>query len=349
MTADRVQLGWSVPRSEWERFTEYVRDKWSIEDPYRGFELELGAREFLDADEYAPVEALGDRLVEAAGRSRSTEQEKNLPRPAPSADTTKVWVRVHEGIRADLARWAAEHDAQKHEVLRAVIRERLDGGRARRTEDKLASVVDTAEGLLAEVNPGTEDGLTHKEKVTLSIAGQLGEQFSEEDLAREIDAKTTGSDYYHERYAPLVVEHKSVRRWEKADAPDVFLTPEIWVAKMTTEICRNLGGTDDSPPPPFTRGEFAQAAKAAGLEVTPENKETVNDYKDRVLSRHGFSYNSETERFEPADGGTPDPSADQAPRDGGTDAEDGTEDVDARMDALMAAEPEVATDGGREP
>jgi len=274
---------------------------------------------------------------------RSAEQEKNLSRPAPSADTTKVWVRVHEGIRSDLEAWVAdpENNAQKHEVLRAIIKERLKGGRARRTEEKLASVVDTAEGLLAEVNPNSEDGLTHREKVTLAIASNLGEAFDEETLSGTIDAETSGSDYYHEEYAPRVIEHKGVRWWEKQHRPDVFLALDVWDAKMTTEILRNLGGTvegtGESPPPPFTKAEFTQAAKAAGIEESDWNRETANKYRERVLDRIEFAWNPETERFEPGDGDTPD-----APH--GRDTEEPA--AEAEMDALMAAE--VATDGGRD-
>jgi hypothetical protein len=300
-SSSRVKLGWEVPDAQWSGFTEKVEEEWGEARLYAGIQIEESWREYRDIH---PLEDHANRLLEAAGLSRETGEEKNLPGVPPLANTesSRQFVRVQEDVKQEMEQYAAAHGLSKHEVLRGVIAWYLDGGREERLLEKFDRVVPEAERVFAEATddgPDTADGLSKSERVTRQIARSLGDSFSEADLVNAIDAETTGTDYYHDEYAPRVVDYKGVKRWERENGPDVFLTPEAWTAKQTTEIVSELGGDYETNPPAFTREEFARAADRAGLEVSPENRETVNEYKDRVLERLEFEWSDETEKFEP--------------------------------------------------
>jgi hypothetical protein len=358
--AHREQLdGWGVVEADWEQFEENVAEKWGTARPYRKRELEDAAREFLDTDEFAPLEERVRRVAEATGRSRRASEEKNLLTRSAGAARTRVWVSIHPDLKAGVEAFAQENDLPKWEVLTAVVREYNDGGRAQRLRDRLSpEVVTEVENGLADIDAGATDGLSKSERVEIAIAQRLGEQFSEADLADAIDTETSGSDYYHERYAPRVIERKDVKRWEKGDGPDVFLRPETWAAKLTTEIIARLGIDDTNPTTPFSRKEFARAADAAGVEASEENRENLNDYKVRVCARLDYEWNDAAEAFIPMSAGNADPDdtaseesppADATPGVDGdrTDIADTETDVAAEMDALAAATP-LRSDGGED-
>lgn len=135
----------------------------------------------------------------------------------------------------------------------------------------------------------------------------------------------------------------------------MFLQPETWAEKQTTEIIARLGIDDTDPTTPFSREELARAADAAGVEVTKENREKVNDYKDRVCDRLDYVWDEAAEAFGPASAGSADPDntnpvesppADATPEVDGdrTDTADSETDVETEMDALAAAPP-VRDDG----
>ncbi|EMA04286.1 hypothetical protein SAMN05443574_13511 [Haloarcula vallismortis] len=354
-TSSRVKLGWEVPDDRWAEFTEKVEEEWGESRLYAGVQIEQSWREYRDVH---PLEDHANRLLEAAGLSRETDEKKNLPGVPSLADTesSRQFVRVHEDVKQEMEQYAAAHGLSKHEVLRGVIAWYLGGSREERLVEKFDRVVPEAERAFAEATddgPETADGLSKSERVTRKIARSLGDSFSENDLEDAIDAETTGTDYYHDEYTPRVVEYKGVKRWEKGSGPDIFLPPETWRAKQTTEIVSELGGDYETPPPAFTRQEFAQAADRAGIEVSPENRETVNEYKDRVLDRIEFAWSEETEQFEPVDdpdaetGSAPPTDDVEATDDGDVDADADTEPVTVtdRMDDLEGAT-QIRADGG---
>jgi len=353
-SSSRVRLGWEVPDDRWSEFTEKVEEEWGDSHLYAGIQIEESWREYRDVH---PLEDHANRLLEAAGLSRETDEKKNLPGvpPLASTESSRRYVRVHEDVKHEMEQYAAANGLSKHEVLRGVIAWYLGGSREERLVEKLDRVVPEAERAFAEATddgPETADGLSKSERVTRKIARSLGDSFSEKDLASAIDAETTGTDYYHDEYAPRVVEYKGVKRWETDTGPDIFLPPDVWTAKQTTEIVSELGGDYETPPPAFTRQEFAQAADRAGIEVSDENRETVNEYKDRVLDRIEFAWSDETEQFEPVDDLDTETESHSEGEDDVEEPADGDADPDAEpvtvSDQLaeLEAAKEVRADGG---
>ena len=350
-SASRVRLGWEVPDDRWSEFTEKVAEEWGDSHLYAGIQIEESWREYRDVH---PLEDHANRLLEVAGLSRETDEKKNLPGIPSLADTesSRQYVRVHEDVKHEMEQYAAANGLSKHEVLRGVIAWYLGGSREERLVEKFDRVVPEAERAFAEATddgPETADGLSKSERVTRKIARSLGDSFSEADLRDAIDAETTGTDYYHDEYTPRVVEYKGVERWENDDRPDVFLPPETWRAKQTTEIVSELGGDYETPPPAFTRQEFAQAADRAGIEVSDENRETVNEYKDRVLERIEFAWSEETEQFEPvadedAEPESSSPAADVEATDADDVQDDAADDTESETDTESDGEatPSVA-------
>ncbi|WP_408957548.1 hypothetical protein [Natrinema sp. 74] len=359
-TSSRVKLGWEVPDDRWAEYTAKVEEEWGEYRLYAGIQIEVSWREYRDVH---PLEDHANRLLEAAGLSRETDEKNNLSGIPSLADTesSRQFVRVHEDVKHEMEQYAAANDLSKHEVLRGVIAWYLGGSREERLVEKFDRVVPEAERAFAEATddgPDTADGLSKTERVTRKIARSLGDSFSENDLEDAIDAETTGTAYFHDEYTPRVVEYKGVKRWETDDRPDVFLPPENWKEKQTTEIISELGGDYETPPPAFTREEFAQAATNAGIEVWPENRETVNEYRGRVLERIEFAWSDETEQFEPVDDSDAESksnlNADEvddvkasvaSEGDANADADTNPVTVTDRMDELEGATP-VRADGG---
>jgi hypothetical protein len=135
------------------------------------------------------------------------------------------------------------------------------------------------------------------------------------------------------------------------DEPDVFLPPETWEAKQTSEIITELGGDYETPPPAFNKKEFVRAACRAGIETGTDNGEMLNKYKDRILNRIEFAWSDRTEQFEPVDGSDveaePNLDTDKASDVGEDDAavDVDTESVTDRMDEPEGAT-QVRADGG---
>jgi hypothetical protein len=299
--SSREQLGWEVVSSDWERFQETVEDEWGAVEPFLIRELEDASREFLDLDDFAELEDRARRIAEVVGRSPGSTERKNIRTRTLSHERTTVWTSIHAGLKSDLEAFANENDLQKWEVLTAVVREYVAGGRSQRLLNKLSpEVIDVVESGVADPDATSSDTLYRADRVKIQIAERLGQEFTEDELADAIDAETSGSDYYHERYGSEVVEWKEVKRWERVDQPDIFLRIERWCAKMTTEIIRHLGGSDESQPDPFSKDKFAKAASAAGIEVSDENRDTANEYKVRVCDRLGYRWDEEINKFAPS-------------------------------------------------
>lgn len=268
-----------------------------------------------------------------------------------------MWVSIHPDLEARLEAFAQGNDLPKWEVLTAGVREYNDGGRAQRLRDwLLPEVVTEIKDGLAAIDARETDGLSKSDRVEMAIANELDAVFTEDDLADAIDAETTGSDYYHKRYASEVIERKGVKRWPKDDGPDTFLPPELWARKQTTRLIAYLGIDEYAPTTAFSREGFARAADAAGIGVSEENRENVNDYKDRVCARLDYVWDDAAEAFVPASTGCADsedrnpeesPPADATPGVDGDrpDTADGKTDVAAEINALAAAT-SVRSDGG---
>lgn len=334
--AEREQLGWGVVRHDWVQFRDNVVEKWGIEDPYAKNELERAAREFLGNDEYAPLDDRVRRVVEVTGRSRTGGEEKNPLTRSSEGGRVTVYKSIHGGLKSNLAAYAHENNLQKWEVLTAVVREYNNGGRAQRLLDVLTlDVVSEVEDGFVNSATTSNDNLSKSDKVEISIAQRLGDQFTETELKNAINDETSGSDYYRNEYAPRVIERKGVVRWVTDDGPDIFVSPESQMKWKAIEIIDELGISEDSPSKPFTRSEFAQAVDAVGIEVSTENKSKVNEYRDRVLNRLDYVWDESAQQF--------------APRTNidTTDAEvpaDETRSVSDQLDVLANAEP-VSGDG----
>ncbi|WP_250864843.1 hypothetical protein [Halorientalis regularis] len=315
--------------------------------------------EYLDEDRYSDLEEKVDRLIRAAGRSPDSAEEKN----DLSGETTRAMVWVDEHLLAKFKSRVDEDNAERDsyaerqsygEALGVALSERYDGGRAARLEDKLDRVIDDAESLLGELNDDTDSGLSKKERVTTAIATQLPDQFTEAELADAIDAETSGSDYYHEEYTDRVIDHKGVRRYERAGQPDLFLMQEAWAARTTGDIIENLGGDPihDTAPETISKPTLQNAISDAGIDVSEENREQVNVYKDRVLDRLGYDWQAGIEMFAPSD----DAESEDQPSDPGGEVQtsacdvasdqNGADSVADDLDALSDRATAVRADGG---
>jgi len=295
---DRVQLGWDVPVSKLERFERAVESEWGGTSPYVGIQIERSWREYRRSEEQNRLEELADNIVEATGRSLDHDEKKIHPQ-SESSKTDKVWNRVHKDVKENMSAYATECNVPNHVVLERVLDWYLDGGREQSVSDKLASVVDDIQDTFATVN-GDSAEMTKTERTTIAIANHLGSGFNEADLATAINAETSGTDYYHKRYANRVINYKGVKRLEKDDAPDIFLRESIWKARKTNEIIENLGGdikTDTAPA--FSRQDFADAIGKTGIDVDDENGDIVNRRREWVQDRLGFAWNEKTQQFEP--------------------------------------------------
>jgi len=211
---DRVKVDWRVPSDEWDAFIDYVHDEHGEIRGYVAREVERAMLEWVDGDDYAPVEDLVDRLVQAAGRTPANLMEKKPVSDHPDGEeTNRVHCRVDGEVKDDFAAFVKETSNDRLGVaLARALRQRRDGGRSRRVREKLERVADDAEGLLAEAADG-EDGLSLRERRTVAICRRLGEQFTQDELEDAIgdvagDSDPTVRDYTEKVLSRLeYVEH----------------------------------------------------------------------------------------------------------------------------------------------
>jgi len=299
----RVQLGWDAPVSKLERFEAAVESEWGGTSPYVGIQIEQSWREYRRSDEQHRLEAIADDIVEATGRSSARSEKKNLPRTG-STETDKVWNRVHEDVKEEMSAYATECNVPNHVVLEGVIDWYLDGGREQSVIDKLDGVVEDIQDTFATVN-GDATEMTKAERTTIAIANRLNDQFTADELGDAIDAETSGSDYYHDQYTERVIDYKEVKRLEITEGPDIFVNESVWKARLTGEIIDNLGGNrETNTAPDFSKHDLADAIGHAGIEVSQENSDTVNEFRERVLDRLDFVWVEDAQRFtsEPSGG-----------------------------------------------
>lgn len=277
-------------------------------------------------------------------------------------------------LKDEFASYAKRHHSEESYgvVLARALRERRDGGRAGRVERKLERVQADAEAMLAEVAPGSEDGMSVRERRTVAICSRLGEQFTREELETAIGAVAGDSEPTLETYTDRVLDRLTYTTHpHNAD----LLVPET--------TAREIAGETDAPAPDAPAIErkayrdLSREEKVHGLRVRLAERATGNGGRGQVdastvreevfdgrasegharqLMRlageaEGYTFGKRhgTERIRVDLADVTDAGVLDALTETSADAEDGTEGVDTRMDALMAAEPEVVPDGGREP
>jgi hypothetical protein len=296
----REQLGWKISADLWARYKRHVNSEWGGTSPYTGIQIEQSWREYHADGNRHTLEEVSQKIVTATGRSQNATREKSpRTRINANAETTTVWVRVHEDVKKEMAALADESNAPKRAVLRAVLTWYVDGGRDDLILEKLERVVDDIEAAF-ETLDGTSTSLSKAERRTRAIAAQLGEAFNEEDLAKAINAETSGTDYFHDEYTPRVIQYKGVKRVQKEDKADIFLPPQKWQTRKVSKIITKLDGdTLKDTAPPFSRSDFAQAASQVGFNRTDTSTDTINTYLDLVLDRLDFHWNDASGQFEP--------------------------------------------------
>ena len=138
---DTSKLDWMVPVDEWDQFRRHVESQFGVAEGYLGREAELAMEQYIDADGYARVETLVDRLVSAAGRSPDHASEK-IKSDLASQEPTRIGIRVGTILKEEFCAYVDEHTDYNYGVaLARALNVYRDGGRSRRVEDKLDRVV----------------------------------------------------------------------------------------------------------------------------------------------------------------------------------------------------------------
>ncbi|WP_232819752.1 hypothetical protein [Haloprofundus halophilus] len=205
----RPKVDWRVPSDEWDAFIDFVHGEHGEIQGYVSREVERAMLEWVDGDDYAPVEDLVDQLVRAAGHTPANLTEKKpVTVPPDGEETTRVSCRVDGEVKNNFAAFVKEtSDDRLGVALARALRQRCDGGRARRVREKMERVANDAETLLAD------DGIMLRERRTVRICRRLGEQFTQDDLEDAIaavagDSAPTIRDYTEKVLARLeYVEH----------------------------------------------------------------------------------------------------------------------------------------------
>ncbi|MFD1515839.1 hypothetical protein [Halomarina rubra] len=222
-------IDWMVPEQEWERFRQYVVDKYGVEDSYLGHEAAAAMREYSDTDGFADAEKRLDQLVSAAGRSLGGEFEERINQ-IELTPTTRVTVRVHEDIKDEFRAFVADSDDTYGQAFARAIQEYRLGGRSERLTEKLDRVFDDAEALLETVNNDSDGGLRKNgvEMNTIAICHLLDDQFTNDqlnDAIVEIVGDPTVTERTRSRYRNRVVDRLEVE-------PHPSGSP-VWITEKT--------------------------------------------------------------------------------------------------------------------
>lgn len=206
---DRVKLDWQVPTAVWERFREYVEDRYGSLEGHLGREAEAAMAEYCNEDEYAPIEEKIDRLLEAAGYTPDRHcGEKNT---VEKQTTTRASIRVHYEIKAEFRQFVAGSHGTYGESFARALDAYVGGGRAARLKRKLDRVVDDAERMLAEITSDDTTEMSVTERRTVDIALRLGNSFTEDELREAIDdALGCPTEPTVDRYRERVTDHLDV-------------------------------------------------------------------------------------------------------------------------------------------
>jgi|GEM_PF-6963626 len=229
---DTSKVQWQVPEEEWTRFRDHVHSQFGTVEGYLGREAELAMKQYIDADGYAGVEDLVNRLVEAAGRTPEEREQKNKSR-SWSGETTRTSIRVGADLKAEFKAAVDDRDNINNygQALARALNMYRTGGRSGRLEDKLDRIVDDAESLLSEINDESDDKMGAVQRKTIAICNQLGDSFKDEDLndfIHEIAASgEKASEPTLEKYRDLVLDRLDYERHPNVD--------DLWVSRQTAE------------------------------------------------------------------------------------------------------------------
>ncbi|GGM52939.1 hypothetical protein [Haloarcula argentinensis] len=228
---DTSKLDWMVPADEWDQFRRHVEFKFGTVAGYLGREAELAMKQYIDADGYARVETLVDRLVSAAGRSPDHASEK-IKSDLASQEPTRIGIRVGTILKEEFCAYVDEHTDHNYGVaLARALNVYRDGGRSRRVEDKLDRVVDDAESMLGELNDDSDDSLSSVQRKTIAICHDVGESFTDEVLNESIHNIAAegpkASDPTLEKYRDLVVNRLDYERHPNNE--------ELWISRDQAE------------------------------------------------------------------------------------------------------------------
>jgi len=191
----RVQIGWRVPRDEWDAFIEYVEDKWDAQGPYVRFELESAMREFLDADgDLAEAEALLRRHLQSQGLSSSTDA---VPSDLSHGDTVKLGHRINADLKDEFAKMAKEHYSDSlGAVLARAVNAYRGGGRRRRILDNVKQLVTggTTSGSTAESDESDRSSESHAGTTGVAIESTSGTDESAQSSSGTTGGTTDDAD-----------------------------------------------------------------------------------------------------------------------------------------------------------
>lgn len=184
-----VKLNWSVPAEEWKRFERYVEYKHGKTKGYIGREAELAMQEYAETDDWAGVEDLVDRLVQAAGRSVGGAKRKNNSLDVGAdGESTRAYCRVSKDVKEEFTAHVKQTDKRLGMAFAHACQLRREGGRPDRVEDKLERVVDDAEAMLKVENENADAGesMGKKERQTVQVCRDV-QQKLEEDGSEDSD------------------------------------------------------------------------------------------------------------------------------------------------------------------
>lgn len=237
---DPVVLDWRVPETEWERFRTHVESRFGSLDGYLGREAELAMREYADEDGYHDLEEKIDRLVRAAGRTPGDLFKEKISSGTATdlteQSTTRVTVRVDEEMKERFIATAEKSNVDSYGMAFArAIQQYREGGRAARLEEKVDRIVDDAEAVLSELQPGegADDGLSTVDRRTLIICNRLDEQFTDEELRSEISDVAGSSEPTIERYRDLVIDRLGYE--PHPNAPKTVWVPASTAAELAAD------------------------------------------------------------------------------------------------------------------
>lgn len=179
--ASRPKVNWRVPSEEWDRFVDYVHDKYGRIEGLVGREVDLAMREWIDDDDYQGIEERIDRLVRAAGRRPEDLAEKkcSISTISDEGETTNVQCRVDPEMKEDFAAFTKEHSDDRLGIaLARALRQRRHGGRSQRLEEKLDRVIDDAEELLGEISDDDEsETMNLRKKRRIKICRRFADSY----------------------------------------------------------------------------------------------------------------------------------------------------------------------------
>lgn len=173
-----VKLNWSVPAEEWERFERYVEYKHGKTKGYIGREAELAMQEYAETDDWAGVEDLVDRLVQAAGRSAGGEKRKNNSLDVGAdGESTRAYCRVSKDVKEEFSAHVKQTDKRLGIAFAHACQLRREGGRPDRVQDKLERVVEDAEALLGtQADTQDSNSMGKKERQTVQVINYVRDE-----------------------------------------------------------------------------------------------------------------------------------------------------------------------------